>query len=378
MYNILANYLNSGHRTTSEINHWNGHWSTELDGMSINCDGDGYTKHDIISGNDVYVGVNTEKCQLTSTDWRYTVQFSQPESTAANNQHNGGITCADKKREAGQYGFEYPYPTFGTMKRFEPDVPSRVLNICYLPTDNAASGLGNGKGTFTEIRCSDGEQLDNGDWIVPKGAHCTAYCEAPYRFESTLGRWTCTQPVPTQHYQNDEWHKMMDDRSKYFDGNEVIPWGFTSGGSNFLDNAHQGCKYKIASGHETCPTPDLMEGETDTSTIWDCDDGFESGSKCIKRCDGDLGWKMIVGKWNTPKVNKECYCKGTCKWKGTVNKCSRAGCSKSPNVWSTPGPSTVGAKCETAGGQSVDYATAHRYSYRFFTRFLKYILDSLV
>ena len=134
-------------------------------------------------------------------------------------------------------------------------------------------------------------------------------------------------------------------------------------GSNFLDAAHGGCKYKAASGHEQCPTPALMDGENDNSVVWKCDDGFEAGSQCVKQCNEDEGWMLKVSKWGTPKVDSECYCKGTCKWKGITTKCSRTGCTSAPPVL-TPEPGTyyydgmTGPKCESSTGEPVDYASA--------------------
>ena len=138
-------------------------------------------------------------------------------------------------------------------------------------------------------------------------------------------------------------------------------------GSNFFDGAHDGCKYKAVAGHERCPTPSLMEEESEDAVVWQCDDGFEAGSKCVKHCNTDEDWMMKVGRWADPKVDLHCYCKGTCKWKGTVNKCSRMGCTVPPPVLKEGDggyhyEGFKGPMCDTASGQPVDYDTTLRYS----------------
>ena len=105
-----------------------------------------------------------------------------------------------------------------------------------------------------------------------------------------------------------------------------------------------------------------MKKENNDAVIWDCDDGFESGSKCVKRCNSEKDWMMKMKEWQK-KVDLECYCKGTCKWKGIVSPCSQTGCDKGPNVELPGGYYSAGmesAMCETALGEPFDYATALR------------------
>ena len=129
-----------------------------------------------------------------------------------------------------------------------------------------------------------------------------------------------------------------------------------------MDAAHGGCKYKIAAGHERCPPRDLMDFETNDAVIWECDDGFESGSQCVKKCNTEQDWMMNVKYWQA-KVNVECYCKGTCQWKGLLTKCSRRGCNEPPPVEQPGSDYPLGHKsamCQTLLGEPVDYATALR------------------
>ena len=134
--------------------------------------------------------------------------------------------------------------------------------------------------------------------------------------------------------------------SSYFSNDPVISWGFTSEPSNFIDASHEGCKYPIQAGHETCGPFPIGGGEDQTSakylysTIckkkikrfsWECDDGAESGSKCRKSCDRDLGWQFTLASWQTPRTEIQCICRGTCKWAGSTHVCKRSGCTKPPN-----------------------------------------------
>ena len=64
---------------------------------------------------------------------------------------------------------------------------------------------------------------------------------------------------------------------------------------------------------------------------WECDDGAESGSKCRKSCDRDLGWQFTLASWQTPRTEIQCICRGTCKWAGSTHVCKRSGCTKPPN-----------------------------------------------
>ena len=45
---------------------------------------------------------------------------------------------------------------------------------------------------MTGITCSDGEQLENGDWVVPKGAFCKANCDEGLRSDFLKINTACT------------------------------------------------------------------------------------------------------------------------------------------------------------------------------------------
>ena len=117
-----------------------------------------------------------------------------------------------------------------------------------------------------------------------------------------------------------------------------------------MDDSPDGCRYKKQSGHETCKVPDLLEGESEDGVIWDCDDNFEAGSKCEKRCNAAEGWalndrfgaKSLLG-------STRCICKGSCRMAQIKQACTRRGCFGPPPLTdfngSDPTDGLIGHTC---------------------------------
>ena len=120
--------------------------------------------------------------KVFSTDWRYSVSFLEELSNQANSKD--GVQCTALQSDPPtSYPYKHRWPIHGKFDLERADKVTKSIQgrvslsknlpdqkiflfyfwnswkVCYLPTDNAASVLTKGKGTFTGITCSKGQSV---------------------------------------------------------------------------------------------------------------------------------------------------------------------------------------------------------------------------
>ena len=239
---------------------------------------------------------------------------------------------------------------FGHYITNKPDQGSCVKKYCYFTEMQWTDTDMDAK--YSHFDCSsESEQLENGDWLVPEGSFCTGRCNDGFRMDSKLARLTCTNPIPFETIDTAEYEKLLAERFDYFDDDAVIAWGMTGD----LWDAFEDGNTKTASTcykvkDQDCGAfPAYAGDEDETGVEWNCDDGFNGGSKCDKRCIGSFQY-MMFASGNQPKTETECVCKGTCKWSLKTSECRAKRCK--PPVWE---PVQPGA-CYGPSGEAYDIA----------------------
>merc|ERR1719145_544446 len=200
-----------------------------------------------------------------------------------------------------------------------------VSNYCYFtetPWDNSPM-----HSKYSHFDCSAGSiELDNGDWLVPSGGFCTGRCKTQngfsYRMESSLARLTCSSSKTLGDISDEEFQQLLDQGFDHFsDPASTVEWGMLG---DLWDAIENGSTASVSKCYKVTDTdcgdfPDYKGDESDEGVDWNCDDGFNAGSKCDKQCIGIFSYQ--VASHITPKTTTECYCKGTCKWLSNTTEC---------------------------------------------------------
>ena len=334
-------YYNRGYQLNDGANPFTAVWPTRLRaGINIECDSEnGFLMTDAASGDQIHMGHQGDTCVLSCENSLHKLTFTSDTSTNQNAgtiapEFDKGLTCEENQSNSNKYITRGK--RFGNYINNNPDTARCVPQFCYFPSNWDDQPM---KPKYSHFDCSEGsQQLDNGDWLVPLDGFCTHRCNGGFRSESSLARVTCTNPIPLDQIDTPEYTAMIAGGLSYFTGTSTISMGFTGPLIDaFFDNAagdNSGFSaskcYKIQDGHESCGgPPDLIGDETADAVEWLCDDGYESGSTCNKKCVSYYSYQSS----NEPKTFSECSCKGTCKWKWNTTECKASLCPVPEWYW---------------------------------------------